>query len=312
MLNYEIQREATNQKLIKFVTKCLNKAPSSYIYKLFRKKDVKVNGKWEKAEYILKLGDIVTIYIPNDKKEIFVSNIDVISSKSRCNLDILFENDDVLIVNKPAGLLSQADKSGDKSLNDIIKDYIGTKIGFTPSIANRLDRNTSGIVLVGKSYQGLNELSRILKNRLVSKYYVTIVKGKLKNEIVLEDSIIRKNNVSYISDDAKGLQCRTIVTPINIFDNFTLCDVQIFTGRTHQIRAQLANIGYSILGDVKYGANKIENGIKLPYHMLHCRKLIFSDKCSLGLSNVEIVADIPPLFNKFIGDDYGYMGNKGA
>lgn len=312
MLNYEIQKEASNQKLIKFVTKCLDKAPSGYIYKLFRKKDVKVNGKWEKAEYILKLGDMVTIYIPNDKQEIFASNIDKISSKSICNLQILFENDDVLIVNKPAGLLSQSDKSGDKSLNDIIKSYIGAKIGFTPSIANRLDRNTSGIVLVGKSYQGLKELGRILKSRFVSKYYVTIVKGKLKETIVLEDNIIRKNNVSYISDDANGLKCKTIVTPINIFDNFTFCEVQIFTGRTHQIRAQLANKGYSILGDIKYGANKVENGIKLPYHLLHCRKLVFYDECLLGLSNVEIIADIPPIFKKFIGDDYGYMGNKGT
>lgn len=302
MLLISVSRQANHQELIKFIRKVLPKAPISYIYKLFRKKDIKVDGKPKKPEYILNFGEEIKIFITDKQAEEFgfrklLDNDKGIDKKDLSNIEILYEDENVLFINKPVGLLSQKSHSTDVSLNDILTDYIGCTNDFRPSITNRLDRNTSGIVAVGKTYVGLRELSRIFREKAVRKFYHTIVEGRIIQDIKLDNYIIRDNCVSSISNIPieKSVKVRTDIYPIKVLENYTVCKVELFTGKTHQIRAHFASIGHPIVGDVKYGAKT-----RYKNHILHCSEMIFKNNEELGF--VDFCIKSPPESNKLYAD----------
>lgn len=290
MINLKITENEEAQRLDRFLKKYLKNAPLSYIYKLIRK-SVKVNGKRGKEDLMLEKGDEINIYISEQelcgfqKKE---SNL-----KAKRQFGIVYEDENILIVDKPFGLLTHGDKQEKKNhlANQVISyliekgDYLPAKERtFVPSPVNRLDRNTSGLVIFGKNAASLKELNFMIRQRgYVDKYYMTIVHGNLKNELELFDKMKKdeKRNMVEVmdADDSGGKLMQTAVRPLAHAKGYTLCEVKLITGRTHQIRAHLAKAGYPVLGDAKYGKSadndKTFSKFKLSTQFLHAYKLDF-------------------------------------
>ena len=290
MINLKITENEEAQRLDRFLKKYLKNAPLSYIYKLIRK-SVKVNGKRGKEDLMLEKGDEINIYISEQelcgfqKKE---SNL-----KAKRQFGIVYEDENILIVDKPFGLLTHGDKQEKKNhlANQVISyliekgEYLPAKERtFVPSPVNRLDRNTSGLVIFGKNAASLKELNFMIRQRgCVDKYYMTIVHGNLKNELELFDKMKKdeKRNMVEVmdADDSDGKLMQTAVRPLAHAKGYTLCEVKLITGRTHQIRAHLAKAGYPVLGDAKYGKSadndKTFSKFKLSTQVLHAYKLDF-------------------------------------
>ncbi len=289
MINVEIGKNEQNQRLDKFLRKYLGKAPLSYIYKAIRK-DVKVNGKRSKEDYILELGDVVTLYMTEDVVEGYRKKVE--TSKAKRQFKIAYEDENLIIVEKPFGLLTHGDQTEKKNhlANQVIDYLIETgayqprlEKTFTPAPVNRLDRNTTGLVLFGKTNLAVQQLNQMIREKnKVSKCYMTIVGGVLKKELHLRDRMVKdsaRNKVTVLSMDQDGLEMETIVRPLQQRGKYTLVEVEIITGRTHQIRAHLAKAGYPVIGDVKYGDKGVNQLMKKKYglntQLLHAYKLEF-------------------------------------
>lgn len=232
------------------------------------------------------------------------------------NLDIIYENDHVLILNKPAGVLSQKAKEMDVSLNETIISYLLAQHKITteelktfrPAVCNRLDRNTSGIVIAGKTLLGLQEMSMLLRNRNLSKYYRCFVKGIIKEQKLIEGWLYKdekSNKVTILSKERKGASyIKTQYVPIAHGKDITLLEVKLLTGRSHQIRAHLASIGHAIIGDYKYGDKIINDWYKKNYkveaQLLHSYRLELPDMPEPfeDMSNAIIIAELPTIYHK--------------
>ena len=290
MINIEIGKNEQNQRLDKFLRKYLGKAPLSYIYKAIRK-DVKVNGKRSKEDYILELGDTVTLYIADDVIESYRKKVETTRAKKQ--FKIAYEDENLIIVEKPFGLLTHGDRNEKKNhlANQVVDYLIETgsynpriEKTFTPAPVNRLDRNTTGLVLFGKTNLAVQQLNRMIREKdKVSKCYMTIVAGTLKKELHLRDRMVKdrvNNKVTVLSMDQEGLEMETIVRPLQHSGKYTLVEVEIITGRTHQIRAHLAKAGHPVIGDVKYGDKRVNGYVRqrfdLNTQLLHAYKLEFA------------------------------------
>ena len=224
------------------------------------------------------------------------------------DLDIVYEDEDVLIVNKPAGMLSQKAKPQDVTLVEYILGYLqkkgewSPKDSLKPGICNRLDRNTSGIILMGKSLSGLQKLSEDLRERTIKKYYMAWVCGDVSDEMLIEGYLTKDaaTNKVLISDDpisAGSAHIKTEYRPVKKLSDRTLLEVHLITGKSHQIRAHLASIGHPIIGDYKYGDRKINDKYKEQYgiksQLLHAQRVVFED-------GMEIKDEIPDVFKKLM------------
>ena len=276
MKKYIVKKDESGQTLEKFIKKSFPNMPLSFLYKLFRKKDVKVNGHWEDKKYIINENDEVSIYISDDQADNFIKSDDI---KPNNDLEplIVYEDENVLIVNKPRGVLVQPDKSGSLSLDKMVISYLMYKgeydpesLGFKPGPSHRLDRNTSGLVIFGKNTVTLQYLSEALKNHeLITKHYYTLVLGELVEDGIIDtplkkDESSGKVYVSSIKDGGK--HAKTMYHVLESFNGFTLLDVTLLTGRTHQIRVHLSSIGYPVIGDSKYGNFDINHEFSKKYH----------------------------------------------
>ena len=268
-----ISSKEANQRVDKYVKKFLNEAPLSFIYKLFRKKDVKINGHWVKENYILNEGEELTIYVTDEQFEVFNKPKEV--EKVTLNHQIVYEDENILIVNKPRGLLVHGDE-GEKKLtlsNEVI-NYLYFKgeydprndHGFTPGPAHRLDRNTSGLVVFGKNLISLQELEDLFKEKEeITKEYKALVVGKFDGERHISAPLLKDEKTGLVRISKQGKNADTIAKSLGKYGDFTLVNVQILTGRTHQIRVHLASIGYPVLGDSKYGDFKVNKEVKEKY-----------------------------------------------
>ena len=273
MKKITISSKEANQRVDKYVKKFLNEAPLSFIYKLFRKKDIKINGQWVKENYILNEGEELTIYVSDSQLEEFNKPKEI--EKVTLNHQIVYEDENILIVNKPRGLLVHGDE-GEKKLtlaNQVI-NYLYFKgeydpkndHGFIPAPAHRLDRNTSGLVCFAKNLVSLQELEDLFKEKEeITKEYKALVVGKFEGTRHIDAPLLKDQKSGLVRISKQGKNAETIVKFAENHGDFTLVNVQILTGRTHQIRVHLASIGYPVVGDAKYGDFKANKEVREKY-----------------------------------------------
>ncbi len=271
MVNVEVGSNESGQRLDRFLRKYLAKASLSQIYKIIRK-DLKVNNKRGKAEMLLKEGDVLSLYISEDEIKRLSEKTEKSTAKKQ--FTVVYEDEQVLIVYKPSGLLTHGD--GKEKKNHLANQVISYLIDegsfvprmektFTPASCNRLDRNTAGLVIFGKTAASLRLLNDAMKDKeKIKKFYLTIVEGSLVETLNLDGFIVKDTSKNKVTISRKRLEnskeIATIATPIKTVKingrDYTLVDVQLLTGRSHQIRAHLSSAGYPILGDCKYGGKR--------------------------------------------------------
>lgn len=288
MKNIIIGENDVGRRIDNFLLMYFRKIPRSLMYKLIRKKKIKVNNKKIKENQRLYLGDSVTLYLSSELLDNVTSNSDFMRVSS--NLDILYEDENILIINKKIGTVCQPDRDNlvDCVVNRV-KKYLFEKEEykfedenvFAPSLVNRIDRNTEGIVIASKNFESLRFLNEKIKNKEIKKYYKCLVLGKMPKKQDLITSFLYKNyiqNKSYISDE-KIKNSKLIQTKYKVIEfknNLSLLEIELLTGRSHQIRAHLAHIGHPIVGDGKYGFSK--NSQKIKNQLLVSYKIKFEFK----------------------------------
>lgn len=321
MRELNITTREEGQRLDKILSKYLNKAPKSFVYKMLRKKNIKLNGKKATGNEKLSQGDQVCIYLAEDTINKFREEVK--AGKQKIKLDVLYEDENVIMVNKPWGILSQKSKPEDISINDQIIPYAVNQGLISekelqvvkPSICNRLDRNTTGIIICGISIEGLQTMAEMLKHRDMEKYYLCIVKGKIEGSQKVSDYLKKDektNKVKVSKQEIAGAShIETAYEPVISNDEFTLLKVELITGKTHQIRAHLASIGHPLIGDFKYGDKKINQEMKqrfgLKDQLLHCTEIVFPRdmKTCKNLSGKKIQAPLPKRFDMIKNDLFG-------
>lgn len=321
MKQINITGNEAGQRLNKFLKKYLNQAPDSFLYKMLRKKNITLNGKKAAGDEILASGDMIIFFLSDDtiqkftvEKEVIAKEV-VASEKSKAEykqpLSVIYENSHVIILNKPAGLLSQKAEINDISLNELLLAYLADngKITeeelktFRPAVCNRLDRNTSGLVIAGKTLYGLQTMSKLLHDRELHKYYRCVVKGRISEKQNIKAYLKKDEKTNTVTvyknktEDADYIE--TEYTPVIGNKEITLLEVKLVTGRTHQIRAHLAHIGHPIIGDSKYGDKKCnlewKKKCKVNSQLLHSYRIIFPEMQGelSNMSGLEVKADVP-------------------
>lgn len=320
MKQFIIGENEAGQRFDKYLAKLLKEAPKSFFYKMMRKKNIVLNGKKATGNEKLKSGDQVRLYLSDETFENFAGKATV--SKAVCKLSVVYEDKDILLINKPAGMLSQPDKTGKPSLVEYVIGYLLTKgevterdlFTFKPSVCNRLDRNTSGIVAAGKSLRGLQMLSALFHERSMSKYYLCITEGVIEKENHIRGYLHKdeKSNKVIVSEKKRkdSLPIETRYQPLGNNGTLTLLKVELITGRSHQIRAHLASVGHPIIGDHKYGS-RVKNQMygekyHLEHQLLHGYRLSFPEMPEeyRHLSNRVFLAPVPELFQQVLKKEH--------
>ncbi len=275
MKKFIIQTNDAGKRLDKFVTKAALGLSPSLMYKYIRKKAIKVNGKRAEISYKLVEGDIVEMYI---KDEFFKKkNDDFLEISYNPDLKIVYEDENILLVDKKVGVIVHSDdkEARDTLINQVLLylykkgEYTPDKeTSFTPSLCNRLDKNTGGIVIVAKNAASQREMYDIIKHRQIKKRYLTILTGtpeKKQDTITAYLKKDSKTNIVTVKDmpfeDAKKII--TKYRTIKSLENYSLVEVELITGRTHQIRAHFSHIGHAVVGDGKYG--RLKDNKEFPY-----------------------------------------------
>ena len=345
MREYQINSNEAGQRFDKYLKKLLCNAPGSFIYKMLRKKNIVLNGKKADGTEKLNVGDNIKLFLSDETFEKFAGNqktssefenLRQLTITSNKKLEVVYEDTDVIIINKPSGMLSQKAEASDLSANEYILSYLIAKgelteeslKTFKPSICNRLDRNTSGLLVAGKTLKGLQEMSKALKERYVQKYYRCIVKGEVQEDSYIKGFLVKdehKNQVAIyktradyekvvakkrrreepatrdgmnkkVLSEETPLPIETEYHPIKVKDGYSELEVHLITGRSHQIRAHLASIGHPIVGDTKYGNKSVNEtfyrNLKIDSQMLHSYRMEFPD-------GRKIVAPCPAEFEFF-------------
>lgn len=305
-----IDKNHANQRIDKYLKKLLCQAPSQLIYKMLRKKDVKVNGVKVKENYILKENDEVSLFLYEDKFQEYTRPQTIFDLK--IEFDVLYEDEHILVVYKPAGLLVHEDINEDmNTLDHQVLTYLYQKgeydpqesLGFTPGPVHRLDRNTSGIVIFGKTMQALQALNEMMKKRhCIEKTYLTICKGYMTSQELI--GYVKKDSdqslMKIVSQDTPGaLKMHTIVESVISSKEYSLLKVKLVTGRTHQIRIHLASVHHPVIGDRKYGDFEYNRVMKKKYRLdhqfLHAYQICFvkSIGCLKYLQDKLITCPLP-------------------
>ncbi len=298
MKEYLITPADEGQTLLKYLEKVLPGAGGGVFFKALRKKNIVINGAKATGREKLKNGDSVRVFFSDEVIEKFgprrskaengpkIKNTDEKQFKKA----VIFEDDNILIVNKWDNILSQPDGGMEPSLNDLLTHYLKDIVkvyAVKPSVCNRLDRNTTGLVLCGKTQKGLKLLSDVLKDRSLKKYYYAVCLGEINNSLSLKGYLYKdsKENRAVITDNSENKDAspvQTDVEPVSrlkIKDNiFTLVKVHLITGKPHQIRAHMLKAGHPVMGDIKYYTEeslRLSKELDIKRQMLHAYKVEF-------------------------------------
>lgn len=321
MQERKITENESGQRLDKYLGKFLREAPKSFLYKMLRKKNIVLNGKKATGQEKLHTGDCVKLFLSDETIEKFSGKAVRKSSFAKTvKLDIIYEDEHILLLNKPVGMLSQKAKETDVSAVEHLIGYLlhSGQISeeelrtFRPSVCNRLDRNTSGLLAAGKSLSGLQELSRLFKERTLAKYYLCPVVGRVENGAHIHGFLHKDektNKVEILSGEVPGSSAiETEYRPLAFGRDATLLKVHLITGKTHQIRAHLASIGHPIFGDYKYGGRTVNDTYQerygLNHQLLHAYRLEMPKQEGVlkNVSEKTFLAEPPDLFKRICKD----------
>ena len=295
MKSFEITKNDANQRLDKFITKVCPTLPQGLMYKYIRTKRIKINGKRGEISTRLAVGDIVDAYINDEFFAEVAPKYDFLSSPAKLN--IVYEDENILLADKEQGLIVHPDKNEYRdTLIGRIQHYLYDKgeykpdaeNSFKPALANRIDRNTGGIVIAAKNAEALRILCDKIKDREIDKRYLAVIHGIPKQKSRTLEGYLEKNedkNKVYLSGKKtdNNLTIKTRYNTLASKNGLSLIEVELITGRTHQIRAHMASIGHALLGDGKYG--KLQNDKKMGFdkQALYSYKLTFDFTTDSGI-----------------------------
>ena len=311
-----INRNEEGQTIFKYVKKYLEGAPLSFIEKLFRVRDVKINKKRVSKNEIIHTDDVVEIYITDNQYNDFMKEKEAPVFKNFPK--VVFEDENILIVNKPSGLLVHGDAKEKRiTLTNMVLSYLASKgeydpssSTFTPALAHRIDRNTSGLVIFGKNILALQALEDLFKeHNLIHKYYYALISGHIAKEGTIDKPLLKDETNSLVKVVPIEKGGKRAITKYRLKETYSYCslvDVNILTGRTHQIRVHFASINHPLLGDKKYGDfalnKKFDKDFNYKGQFLHAYKLEFDQiegylsylsnqvfTCELGKKENEIL-----------------------
>lgn len=308
-----VKENEKGQRLDKLLSKYLNLASKGFLYKMLRKKNITLNGKKATGAEMLCLNDEIRFFLSDETIAKFSGNRQV--SQTSIKPDILYEDKHIILFNKPENILSQKAKDSDISMVEVLISYLFEKgelteeglKSFRPSVCNRLDRNTTGILAAGKSLAGLQALTAVFKDRSLSKYYLCLVKGEMKTDQLLDGYLCKNERTNTVTVrktplTPKDLPIQTFYTPLAGNHGLTLLKVKLLTGRSHQIRAHLSSIGHPVIGDPKYGDAKLnqyyQKKYQIPAQLLHSYELYLPELSGelAYLSGKHFTAPLPASF----------------
>ncbi|MBQ8527720.1 MAG: RluA family pseudouridine synthase [Lachnospiraceae bacterium] len=329
MKEFTITASESGQKCIKYCEKVLPAAGTGFLHKMLRKKNITLNGKKSDGTERLCVGDVVRFFFADETFDTFSRspagpkssvNGQNKSHSATCEvrpLDenrIIYEDEHVLFYNKPVGILSQKASPEDISLNEMLLAYLTDKNKHEKdtvskaSICNRLDRNTSGLVICGKTYMGLRTMNELIAQRTVGKYYHCIVTGQVRQSVSIRGYLKKDektNKVTISKSPFEGSSyIETEIRPIVCGRDASLLEVHLITGKTHQIRSHLASLGHAIIGDYKYGNRQTNDRYRKKYglksQLLHAYRIVFPKMEAefSFLSEKEFIAPKPDLFTR--------------
>lgn len=325
-----ITKNEANQRLDKMLLKLLKASTKSFIYKMLRKKNIVLNGKKATGNELLKENDVVKLFLSDETFEKMSGSNNEHSTVSKelaysMKKMIVYEDKDILVAAKPKGILSQKASQDDVSMNEYLISYMlyNDKITdeqlktFRPSFVNRLDRNTTGIIIAGKSLMGLQQMTDIIKNRECDKYYLAVVAGVLKGKKVIKGYLVKNNNDNIVT--IKDKECEGAVKIITEYESvknngiYTLVKIKLVTGKPHQIRAHLSSIGHPVVGDTKYGSKRVNDEARklgINSQMLHSYEFVIKEAANTSIDELKgrsFTVNPPDTFNKLIGDKHGVL-----
>lgn len=312
------------QRLEKVLKKCLPDAPLSFLYKMLRKKNITYNGKKADGKEITAKGDEICFFLSDETYDNFSRSLKSINHevasyekafKKWKNIMIVYEDEDVLFLNKPAGILSQKADAFDCSINEWMIGYLLNqgKITeeslktFKPSVCNRLDRNTSGLILCGISLAGSQMLSSCIKERSIHKFYRTFVYGKIDQPGQLKGYLKKdekQNKVRILKQQQSGTSyIETLYKPIELYNDYSYIEVELITGKTHQIRAHFDSIGHTLVGERKYNTSlkrkTFETEMGITCQLLHAYRVEFPQLDHFpNISEKTFIASEPELYKR--------------
>lgn len=321
MKEISITRQEAGLRLDKFLAKYMSEAPKSFFYKMLRKKNIVLNGKKAEGMEKLKEGDCVKLFLADETIQKFrgMQKEESELPVQKAELDIVFEDDDILVLNKPMGMLSQKARKEDVSVIEHLLAYLAQSspsenTTFRPGICNRLDRNTTGLIVAGKTVQGLQVMNRLFKERDLKKYYLCLVKGKVEKKSRIDGYLLKDEKHNKVTVEKKSSEGAVrIITEYEPLKSglwqgeaYTLLKVHLITGKSHQIRAHLKSIGHPIVGDTKYGEKSVYHQFKkafgVRYQLLHAWRLEFGSPAYLPekYHNQVFEAKLPKNFKRVI------------
>ena len=318
----EVKKNDAGQRLDKFLQKSLNSMPQSLMYKLIRMKKIKVNRKRAEPKMMLAEGDSIQCFISEEFFEQEKSSEALFAVTPR--LDVLYEDDNIMLVNKPAGVLCHEDTEGNtNTLIFHIQAYLaqggkydpGKEQSFAPSLCNRIDRNTCGIVIAAKTAAALRDMNELIKNGEVEKKYLCAVHGSPKKKEAVEEAYLKKdhktNTVKIYPERTKPKDAKIIKTGYKLISHkggLSLLEIRLYTGRTHQIRAHMEYLGMPLVGEGKYGQNSSDKEMGYKHQALCSYSVTFnfekkgSELDYLQGKCVSIPADRIFFVNELFGD----------